>query len=93
MAGPGACRRDNTEDATNNDLRAVLLDVREKVNHVHKIITGGESPAAGLIVRVDRLEQSQKSSSRLGWAAITTAVGTGVAWIMGHIGSGPTSGH
>lgn len=90
MPGSGSIRRD--DEPTNADLRTVLLDVREKVNHVHKIITGGERPSEGMIVRVDRLEQSQNASSRVGWAALTTAVGTGVAWVLSHIGSGTGTG-
>lgn len=83
MPGSGTIRRD--DEPTNADLRAVMLDVREKVNHVHKIITGGEKPEDGLIVQVDRLKQDSERRKVWVGAAVATAVASGVGWLFSAI--------
>ena len=32
--------------------------IREQVNQIHGLLTGGSEPSRGVIVRMDRLEQS-----------------------------------
>lgn len=65
--------------------------VRDKVDEIHRILTGASEPSRGVVVRLDRLEQSE--SRRNFWT--TTAVGAALTAIVGtlsqsiHWGSKP----
>lgn len=50
----------------------------DRMEEVHQIVTGGDEPGNGLIVRVDRLEQHKAGVMRIVWGALSTA---GVALI------------
>lgn len=53
--------------------------VRDKVDEIHRILTGASEPSRGVVVRLDRLEQSE--SRRNFWT--TTAVGAALTAIIG----------
>ena len=56
--------------------------VRDKVDEIHRILTGASEPSRGVVVRLDRLEQAE--SRRNFW--VTTAVGAAIAAVIAALG-------
>lgn len=52
------------------------------VSYIKHVLTGNGTPERGVIVRLDRIEQTEKSRSRWAGAAIVAAIGAVVtaAW-------------
>lgn len=48
----------------------LLETVAEDVREIKVLLTGGDAPEKGLIVRTDRLEQSHKNMSRVFWLLV-----------------------
>lgn len=59
-------------------LEQKLSQIAEDVSEIKEILTGNGEPSKGLIVRFDRIEQSQKRAS---WLA-KTAIGASVVAIL-----------
>lgn len=62
-----------------------LTRIEKKIDRLDQLITGGDSPNSGIIVRVDRIEQRE---ARRDWwtktamgAACAACVGTAWKWI------------
>ena len=53
-------------ESENHILQTVSEDVRE----IKVLLTGGDHPEKGLIVRTDRLEQAHKTAARVFWIAV-----------------------
>ena len=61
----------------------IAADVKE----CRKILAGTpEKPASGMVVRLDRLEQSEKRRSKLTWSAAGAAVVATIAAVSRHFG-------
>ena len=69
-----------------DDLKQAIADairpMREDVKLVKHLLTGNGEPEKGVVLRLDRLEQTEKSRGKVIWTAITTAVGSAVAWAV-----------
>lgn len=59
---------------------AVWQDMRKKVALHHHLLQGNGEPRTGLVVRVDRLEQSMASIKKAAWLIASTLIGL---FIMG----------
>lgn len=61
-------------------------DTLEAVNKLNKIVTGGDDPSKGIVVKLDRLHQSQISRDKwtfgIGVAATAALVKSFGAWIV-----------
>lgn len=64
-------------------LRAVQGEQGQKIDKIINLLDGNGT--AGLKVRIDRLEQSEKSRSRLVWAVVSCFIVLSVATIVGWI--------
>lgn len=49
------------------ETQSMLKDVYDKVCKIERLITGNGEPEKGLIIKVDRLTQSQKVRDRVFW--------------------------
>jgi len=67
-----------------------LTRIEKKIDRLDQLITGGDSPNSGIIVRMDRIEQAEKRRNAWMLAAIgastTAIVSAAWKWIT-------TSGH
>jgi hypothetical protein len=57
-------------DTPLSDNDELLRSVHTKVCRIETWLTGGEEPSRGIIVRLDRVEQSSKIVSKLLWGLI-----------------------
>lgn len=74
-------------DGENNDLNAMVRDIAFQVREIHADIqkqnkvlthlmnwkTGGDTPANGIDIRMDRIERAHKGVGKIAWAAVTGA--------------------
>ena len=49
---------------------SMLAEIRDSQQRMERLLTGGEKPAEGLLIRVDRLEQSEKTRTWLTHTAL-----------------------
>lgn len=67
-----------------------LTRIEKKIDRLDQLITGGDSPHSGIIVRVDRIEQAEQRRNVWTMAAIgasaTAVVSAAFKWLT-------TSGH
>ena len=66
---------------TNNELKTLFESRNEKIDQMHKIITGGDNPRTGFIVRIDRIEQRQKRGVWAHRTLFVATIGAGLAWL------------
>ena len=62
----------------NTDLQLLRQEVKnlaEEVRQTNHLITGNGTPEHGIIVRLDRVEQQNKTIARISWSAATAVVG------------------
>ncbi len=52
-----------SEELIRKALREELAPLRQEIEQTRKLLTGNGNPEKGLIVRVDRIEQSEKSKT------------------------------
>jgi len=61
------------------ELKVVVSEaiepLREDVKLIKHLLTGNGAPEKGVLMRMDRLEQIEKSRAKAVWAAITAAIG------------------
>lgn len=56
-------------------LRQEFKNLSEEVRKTNHLITGNGTPERGIIVRLDRVEQQNKTIARISWSAATAVVG------------------
>ena len=82
-------------EPTNADLQREIRTLSVVVKRIEYCLTGinGEiTPEKGLVSRVVRLEEKEKTRARVVWVAVTTAVGSGVAAMLKMFGIGGGGG-
>lgn len=52
-----------------------LRHIRDRVDEVHKLLLGNGTPERGLVIRVDRLEQSEARRAKIVGAAVVASAG------------------
>lgn len=57
------------------------VDTSARLGNIEDSVSGVQERQAKDNVRLDRIEQREKSRAKLLWAAVTGAVGNAVAWI------------
>ena len=57
------------------DLRNEVRDIKEDIRAVRALLDGGQRPADGLIVRLDRLEQRGFGALKAWWMILAGFVG------------------
>lgn len=69
--------RDREQDAIGKDLGSKLDDMRNELHIIRKAVVGDptDSSRPGLLMRIDRLEQTEKTRARVLWAVVTGIVG------------------
>ena len=76
------------------DCEGDIKEIRRSIASIDHHITGGKTPEKGIIVRLDRIEQTEKRRSRFIGLAISTAVTSAVASIWSlFTGHGSSSSH
>lgn len=55
--------------------------VAEQVSLLNKLLTGGDEPARGMIVRIDRVEQTQERQRKVIWAVVGAVLAQAVNMI------------
>lgn len=53
-----------------------LRRIEAKIDRTIRLLDGGDIPERGLLIRMDRLEQSERRRDRWLWGVITTAIGS-----------------
>lgn len=69
------------------DIHSDLKRNNEALSHLMHWKTGGNTPANGMDVRMDRIERSAKGVSKVAWAAVTGAAGALGIWVWGQLTS------
>ena len=59
-----------------------IKHIREKLDQVHMILTGNGNPSSGLVVRVDRMEQSTAAAKWFLGVVIVALIGLFIGQIQ-----------
>jgi len=65
----------NTQNTEIQLLKQEIHSLADEVRRTNHLITGNGTPERGIVVRLDRLEQKNKTISRISWTAATALVG------------------
>jgi hypothetical protein len=81
--GDDVSLRDMVRDI-HKDLKGIREDLKDHnkaIAHLMNWKTGGEKPANGIDIRMDRLERAHKSVGKVAWSAITGAGAALGGWL------------
>ena len=67
------------------ELRTLLAGVADDVKEIKADLKEGAAKMDDHNLRLDRLEQKQKTRSKLVWAAGTAWIGIAIAWTWDHL--------
>jgi hypothetical protein len=72
-------------EADARELSTQLDRMQAKLDKIDTFLTGGDDPSKGIIVRLDRVEQTQATHTKMIWTAITAGLtalgGLVVKWL------------
>lgn len=68
------------------ELRTLLVGVKEDLKEIKTDLKTGDAVMDKHNVRIDRLEQSEKTRSKVFWTIGTAWIGLAVAWVWDRLG-------